>query len=116
MIKNLRAGTATFQVNVEEAGDYAVNISHMNGEQTAGKTGRTLVVQVDSNPAVNIKGFRKTGNGCNNAGGPGAGATSVVAIELEGFNANDNEITFGGGALDVLQIEWISVVPKVRSP
>jgi len=92
-------GTATFTVEVPSDGGYALNVAYVT------KGTRTVSVKVNNGKMQKFE-FGSSGDWCYKGG-----SSTVLPIELEGFNAGNNTITFG---VDVTQrhplIEWISVV------
>jgi len=103
MITNLGGGnnTATFTVEVGAAGDYAVNVAFITDVT------RMFGVSINANVTVQTFKFISSGVLCNEGG-----KSTVLPIELEGFIAGSNTITFGAGNETIEQpsIEWISVV------
>jgi hypothetical protein len=93
-------GTIAFTVDVPSEGDYSVNVAY----NTA--TTRTAAVSVNGG-AVNDFTFASSGKWCYQGG-----KSTVLPIELQGFIAGTNIITFGTGTLNEKHpmIEWISVV------
>ena len=100
--------TGTFTVDVPIAGDYAVNISYISAENL------DMNVRVNDGEK-NIFGFRLSGRLCfeGNTDPDGNGEPTVVAMELQGFEAGANTIHLSQGTTPQgPAIEWIAVVPK----
>ena len=101
MIKNLGkgGGNATFSVEVLEAGNYPINVRFLTAVE------RILSVSVNYGPNQEFP-FISSGEWCGNGGVP-----TVLPIELTGFLAGSNTITFGVQTSENEPlIEWISVV------
>jgi len=101
----LNGGIATFTVEVPSDGGYAVNVAYVT------KVTRNVSVKVN-NCEVQKFEFDSSGEWCFNSG-----SSTVLLIELDGFSAGTNTITFGVDTTDSNQfIEWISVVIDKDNP
>jgi hypothetical protein len=103
-----RGDDATAELTVEVAveGDYAINVLYLS------KGDRPITIQVNDGVVNEFVFARSSQYWCNERGG--VGTTTVLPIELEGFNEGTNTIKFGGGERDenMPLLEWISIVPK----
>lgn len=110
MIRRLgqNQSTATFTVNVESAGDYAVNVSLMN----VGQEFRHLGISLNDGSTQIFPVGETDDKWCTQGGTP-----LVVPLELKDFVKGQNLIRIGediengdnfGGPI----IEWIQIVPK----
>ena len=92
----LNGGIATFTVEVPPDGGYAVNVAYVAADT------RNVSVQVNSGK-VQIFKFDSSGKWCVN----GVSST-VLPIELKGFSAGTNTISFGVNPTESHPlIEWI---------
>jgi len=103
LIKSLGQGgnVATFNVTAPAAGDYAMHVSFLSVED------RNLTVQVNDGPTHKFLLVASSARGCNKRG-----TTTVLPLELEGFNAGLNTVTLGDHLPDEQAplVEWISLV------
>ena len=81
-------------------GNYSANVAYLAA------TTSTAAVSVNDGAVYNFT-FASSGNLCGQGG-----KSTVLPIELQGFVAGTNTITFGTGTLDEIHpvIEWMSVV------
>lgn len=110
MIKRLgqNQSTATFTVNVDSAGDYAVNVSLMN----VGREFRNLGISLNDGSTQVFAVGETDENFCSQGGTP-----LVVPLEVKGFIKGQNKMKLGedienGDSFGGPIIEWIQIVPK----
>ena len=88
-------------MKVPSAGSYAVNVLYNSGADV------DITVKVNKNCGGTLAlSFKNTVEWCNNNG-----STTVVPIELQGFQKGVNTLTFSQATTsESPMIEWISVV------